>query len=247
MRVAVCISGLVQSNNKHTNLIKNNLCAKRHFGQYDFYYATYHTEKDKFESTFPNEKCLYLDEPEITYHPYELPHYYWEANRYESTRQWIMKGGPKRLEWSSHHYKQILTHARLCDTIKDSYDVVVRLRFDSWISRYANFEQYVKDSFDTNTVFGFSATKHLMIDKIREFDSSPFGSHYQWIVDQCIIHPVKYLNLSYVEKLYKQKRLHPAEMGWWQVLSKPNHNKHRCFDGYVNHDKNVYPQHFYEP
>lgn len=199
MRVAICISGLVESKNENTNLQKNNRCAKRHFGEYDFYYSTYHSEKEKFEEAFPDEKCFYQDEPEITYHPYEIHPTFWESNRFLRTKEFIDRGGQKRIEWSSHHYKQILTHARLCDTIKDDYDVVVRLRYDSWISKYASMKSYVEKCLDSNVVYGFSATKHVNIDKISEFDSSPFGTHYQWIVDQCIIHPMNFLDLSRVE------------------------------------------------
>ena len=247
MRVAVCISGLVQSNNKHTNLIKNNLCAKKHFGQYDFYYSTYHSQREKFERFFLEDHCLYQEEAEITYHPYQIPPNLWESNRFAKTKAFIERGGRARIDYASHHYKQIISHARLCDSIKNDYDVIVRLRYDSWISRYAKFDEYVKECYNANMCFGFSATKHKNLDKCREFDSSPFGTHHQWIVDQCIIHPMKFINLSYVEKLYNEQRLHPAEMGWYQVLSKPNYNRHRCFDGVVNHDKNVYPEHFYEP
>jgi hypothetical protein len=42
-----------------------------------------------------------------------------------------------------------------------------------------------------------------------------------------------------VYKLYKEKKLHAAEFGWYQVLSQPYGGIHRNHHGFVNHDKNV--------
>lgn len=240
MRVAMCISGVCASKNANTNLKKNHDRLKQFFPDYDFHYATWDSYTGAFEQNFPNQNCLYYPEPKINYHPYfDIPKELWESNRFGETKKFIERGGLQRREWTAHHTKQHLIHAWLCDTIKDSYDIVIRARFDTWIYKHANFKSYIQDTFENNRINAFSATKQNYFDKLNEFDASPTGRHHHWIVDQMIIHPMSFINRQYVEQLHNEKRLHPAEMGWYQVLSKPNGNRHRCFDGWVNHDKNV--------
>ena len=40
-------------------------------------------------------------------------------------------------------------------------------------------------------------------------------------------------------RLNEEKRLHPAELGWAQVLSYPYGLNHRSFLGWVQHDKKI--------
>lgn len=239
MRVAVCISGVCASKNTSTNLIKNLKRVRRFFPDYDYHFATYDKYEDVFKKNFPDEICNYYPEPVVKYHPYEIPHNLWESDRFAETKDFINRGGLVRREWTAHHTKQLLIHSWLCDTIKDNYDVVVRARFDTWIYEHADFIPYVIDTYKNNRVNSFSATKQNHFDKINQFDTNPGGRHHNWMVDQLIIHPMSFMNREYVEQLHNEHRLHPAEMGWYQVLSKPNGNRHRCFDGWVNHDKNV--------
>lgn len=240
MRVAVCISGVCASKNANTNLRKNNERLKQFFPNYDFHYATWSQYQETFEKNFPTESCEYYPEPIINYHPYfDIPNELWESNRFGETKAFIARGGLQRREWTSHHTKQHLIHAWLCDKIKSDYDVIIRARFDTWIYKSADFIPYVIDTYENNRINAFSATKQNYFDVLRQFDTNPGGRHFHWIVDQMIIHPASFINREYVELLHKEKRLHPAEMGWYQVLSKPNGNAHRCFDGWVNHDKNV--------
>jgi|SRR5210317_845479 len=246
MKVAVCISGLLNSHSKHTSVNNNLNCARKKFPDYNFHFATYPQFKEDFEEKFPGEVCHYFPEPKVTYHPYEIKKEHWVSNRFQEAKDFIFRGGGKRKDWSSHHVKQHLTHFRLCNIIKDDYDVIVRLRFDSWISRNADFIPYVIDTFENQRTNSFSATKKKKFDELNQFDSSPKGRHYNWMTDQMIIHPASFVNLNLVESLYKEKILHPAEMGWYQILSRPYGNNHRCFDGWVNHDKNVLSEYFYK-
>jgi hypothetical protein len=54
-----------------------------------------------------------------------------------------------------------------------------------------------------------------------------------------IIHSADRFDTEMVYKLYKEKKLHAAEFGWYQVLSQPYGGIHRNHHGFVNHDKNV--------
>lgn len=244
MRVAVCISGVCASKNPSTNLKKNLERIRRFFPDYDYHFATYNQFENVFKKNFPEEFCHYFPEPVINYHPYEIPHNLWESDRFAETKAFINRGGLVRREWTAHHTKQHLIHAWLCDTIENNYDVVIRARFDTWIYEHADFIPYVIDTYKNNRVNSFSATKQNHFDKINQFDTNPGGRHHNWMVDQLIIHPMSFMNREYVEQLHNEHRLHPAEMGWYQILSKPYGSTHRCFDGWVNHDKNVLEKFF---
>lgn len=244
MKIAVCISGQCVSKNAKTSIQKNNRLAKKKFPQADFFYSTWETNRKTFERSLPEESCLFLPEPEITYHPYKLPQDKWVSNRYKDAARFILNN-PKRAQWASHHVKQHLAHAWLVDSIPEEYDLIIRIRYDTWISKKANFDDLIKQSWVKHIAIGVSATKKEKFDELNKFDTSPKGKHYQWLTDQMIIHPRLILNKENVELLFKEKSLHPAEMGWYQILSWPLNN-HECYDGWVNHDKNVLDKFFYE-
>ena len=245
MKVAVLISGLCHSKAPQTNVKRNIERIRRFFPSSDFFFATYTQFKDTFEENFPEEKCLFVDEPKIDYHPYSIDKQHWESNRYLETKQFIMRS-PERTKWAGHHTKQHLIHSYLCDTIDiKQYDVIVRARFDTWIWDKADFGPFIKSTHTNQTINAFAATKwQKHFEKIREFDSKPGGRHHNWLLDQLIIYPSSFLDTSYVYKLHEEKRLHPAEMGWYQILSRPNGSKHKCWDGWVNHDKHILTKYF---
>jgi hypothetical protein len=246
MKVAVCVSGAFRTGNPKGSLVRNNEIQKIKFPDADFYYATWEGYKDEFEKVFPNEKCEYFPEPTMHYHPYkDIDKKDHVSERYEATENWMKKGGEKRLEWSSHHTKQILIHAWLTNKIKDDYDIIIRTRFDVFISKNADFTEYLEDTYTNNTINCFGATKHKKFDSINEFDSSYGARHYQWLVDQLIIHTPDALSIDNVDLLHKQKMLHAAETGWYQVLSMSSKSNHRNHDGWVLHDKNVMDQFYY--
>jgi len=248
MKVAVCISGQCVSNNPKTNLTHNNDIIKQHFPNLNFYYATWNSYKNEFEQEFPKYLCRYFEEPNINYHPYlDIPKDKHITKRYQSTLEFMKKDKTgNRLKWSAHHTKQILIHHWLIKDLVDDYDVIVRARFDTFISKNANFDIFIEDTFDNNRVNGFGATKQKKFDILNEFDSSATGTHHYHILDQMIIHRTDMVNFDLVNILHEQKLLHAAETGWYQVLSMPyGPNKHRDHDGWVNHDKNILPEFFY--
>jgi|Laugresbdmm110dd_1035094.scaffolds.fasta_scaffold09230_2 hypothetical protein len=245
MKVAVCISGQCVSNNQNTSILKNNNRLKEHFPECDFYYATWDSFKEIFQQNFPNQNCCFFHEPTINYHPYDIPKKYWESNRYASTRDFILAGGNKFWDWSKNHTKQLLIHAWLCKHFLHQYDVIVRTRFDVWISNNADFKTFLIDTYENNRINAITATKKRSFHKLKAFATNIGEAHHEWLVDQIIIHPASFLNPAYVDYLNESKRLHPAEMGWYQILSKPNNSSHHSYDGWANHDKNIMTKDFY--
>ena len=69
----------------------------------------------------------------------------------------------------------------------------------------------------------------------READNKEIQVPRDWegfLLDNLIIHPREIFDSEKTIKLYEQKELLGAEVGWWQTLS-DNDNKHECIWGGV--------------
>lgn len=233
MKVAVCVSGLLSGD----FIKRNNLVQKEKFANADFYYATWKRDESKFFKYFPSEECFFFDEPEMHYHPY-FPEG-WSSEHFLETRNWVTR--TNRIEWSSHHTKQILIHAWLLNNIQKEYDIIVRTRFDAfiWRDKEANFIPFIEDSFDNNRANCFAVTQKPKFKDIYESDYIRTPKMRYWLLDQLIIHPRSIFDVDQVNMLHETKQLRAAEYGWHQVLSEPYGNNHRNWHGWVNHDKNI--------
>ena len=238
MRVAVLVSGRVNSAQGRTGLIRNNTRLKEKFPGADFYYGAWNIYKSEFESVFPHETCEYFEEPVMHYHPYEISNKYHINKQYRDTAKWALKA--ERKEWTSHHTKQILIHSWLLDKISKKYDIIIRTRFDAFIHRSADFSRYITDTFENNRANGFATTrKQLFAILCEQKKPKSNKDEWHWFCDQLIIHPPSFITKQVVDRLNQKKRLHPAEFGWAQVLSYPYGLNHRAHKGWVNHDRNI--------
>lgn len=246
MKVAVCISGALKSGNpkgQHSSkrcLTNNNKIIRSKFPTADFYYATWDMYKDEFEKTFPDYLCNFFPEPQMHYHPYlDVDEKDYLSQAYKSIATgWARKGGQARTEWTSHHTKQILIHSWLISKIKDQYDIIVRARFDGFISKNADFTEYIKDTYNNKRANCFGTTKHDKFDNISPLTIHPDKANY-WMIDQLIIHPADAIDVNEVNQLHNQKKLLAAEYGWCQVISMPYGSNHRNFTGWVNPDWSI--------
>lgn len=236
MRIAVCVSGAFATGNPQGDLVKNNNRLKSKFPTADFYYATWDSYKPEFERLFPNEACEYFSEPIMHYHPYEIPEESHVTDYYQDVIDWVER--TNNLEWTSHHTKQILIHAWLLDTIKKNYDIIIRTRFDAFVSKEADFTPYLEDTFKNHTANCFATRKLELFNELNELKTNQnvWGDK---LLDQLIIHNSDAINTEEVYRLHKNNKLHAAEFGWWQVISMPHGSNHRNHDGWVNHDKKV--------
>jgi len=245
MKVAVCVSGIVQTRNPLGNLNRYNDRLKEKFAGADFYYATWDKHINLFKKTFIDNTCYSYPEPKINYHPFLdikkehciSEHFFQKTKRAKTLSQ-------SKLDKNSHHTKQIIIHALLLKDIP-KYDVIVRARFDNFINRNANFLPYIEDSYNTGITHGFAVTKH---NKFNDFYDSKIvkgSKHESFLLDQIIIHRYDKFNSDKVLKLNKEKRLHPAEWGWYQTLSYPGIN-HKNHHGFVNPDWSIQQKFFIE-
>lgn len=245
MKIAVCISGVVRANNPLGSVERYNDILISKFPTADFYYGTWGSNRDAFSMHLPNTDCVFLEEPKMHYHPYyDIREEDYASQYFKETFDWVKTGGAQRREWTSHHTKQILIHAALVKQLPRQYDVIVRTRYDAYIHPTADFTQYVIDTHNSKRANGFAVTQK---EKFLEMYQSNLESHPKmkyWMLDQLIIHPHDMINTSDIERLHTEKKLNPAEHGWYQVLSKPYGSNHINNHGWVNHDKNVMSKFF---
>ena len=234
MKLAVCVSGLVNG-----NYVKRNIeVLRQKFSGADFYFGTWNDQKDNFNSIFPELNCFYFKPPEIHYHPYddeEFNSVYWTE-----TKNWAKRNN-QRKEWTKNHTKQHIIHAWMLDSIENEYDVIVRTRFDAfvWKSPTADFTSFIEDSFKNKRSNCFAVTQKKKFKELYESDYVNNPKMKEWCLDQLIIHPRSAFNTKKILELHNKKLLRAAEFGWYQVLCEPSKELHRNWHGWVNHDKNV--------
>lgn len=242
MNVAVCVSGAVRSGrNPPGDLRRYNKILKAKFDGADFYYATWDRFQEVFVSLFPDEtQMTFFPEPDISYHPYlDIKQEDWVSPFFGETVEWVKSGGTERIEWTSHHTKQILAHALLVRSLPKSYDVIVRARYDSVIYSCAEFLPFLEDAVKRQRANGFAVTKQSLFDQLYDSDMTSGSKMTMWMLDQMILHPPEVLDVELVFELDRKKLLHPAEYGWFQVLGMQPGHSHVNHHGWVNHDKNV--------
>ncbi|MGV7234725.1 MAG: hypothetical protein ACQ9ET_00560 [Nitrosomonadaceae bacterium] len=248
IKVAVCVSGAVthsldpcSSGTDHKRSFMNNYeILKNKFPTADFYYATWDTFEEQFKQAFPSISPTIFPEPEIPYHPYtgikKEDHI---CTHFQGHVDWAIKGGETRLKWLSNATKQILIHTWLADTIRKDYDIIVRARFDGFISQQADFAPHIRDTFENHRVNGFTATRPSLFNVLRPIDRKSSARHNFWVMDNLIIHNADAINVDYVNSLHEQERLHASEYGWYQTLSMPHGSNHQGYSGWVCPDDRV--------
>lgn len=234
MRIAVCISGICRGN------IKKNLSHLRLHFPYDFYFATWNN------ATIPDDLKNYevklYEEPIINYHPIkDVAHIH--APKFAIQREKCVSGeyGKAWQERTKHHTKQILIHDMLLKDLSEDYDLIIRSRYDTYLSSTVSFDSYLQKAFTENIAIGFGTriSRHHDVNVLKQIPKIyPDGKNpnvsqdWGWyLMDPLIIHPRKLWNHSLVNTLHLEKKLAAAEWGWYQILSEPFNDSHMCVYG----------------
>ena len=239
MRVAVCISGLPRGK-PGRDITLNFLNLKRNFPNADFYMGTWKGQESLMQRLFPNEPVWYFDEPTIDYHPYlDIA----EEDTFERIKKpiSISQTNEEFRATSSHQTKQIIAHALMVDNLPKLYDVIIRARFDTFTSPLATFDPYIKNAYDNKRAIGFACLKHHWheFNTAHEITEPTYTNRF--LFDQLIIHSCEIIDTAQIYALSQERKLLPAEFGWWQILS--HNNNHRCVSGWAEHDRSV-PAHY---
>lgn len=240
MKVAVCISGICRGN------IKRNVDhLKQHF-PYDYFYATWTGKESSVHSSLSGVKCYSYDEPEMHYHPIKdisgppAPKLMTQKQACE-TKRWGQGMGESWYNRTKHHTKQILIHDMLLQDIPEEYDMIIRARFDTYVSPNVNFAEYLQRSYQRNIAVGFGtrASRHkninTMVEIAKIYPNGKDGSISQdwgwYLMDPLIMHPRKLWDHNRVKDLHENKQLAAAEFGWYQILSEPYGDSHTSVYG----------------
>lgn len=225
MKIAVCYSGVVRGNyDTNISLVKSAL------PDADFFFSTWNT------SDQPHFIHKVYDEPELHYNPATEN----SQGFTEAYQKWIRNKAAFREEWS-HRSKQILAHANVVRDYATNYDIIVRARYDTVISKKMISDMYKLccESYNDSLPIGFFIPRRNGNPQHELNQDNPIsvvlGSerHKQYLVDHMIIHRNDMFNHNLPWKLHKCKSLMVAEYGWWQVLSEPYGNRHKCIRGYA--------------
>lgn len=200
MKVAVCVSGLMEGN------VEKNISRMKSVLPYDFFFSTWDTLGNT--SSLPDVKIY--KEPEAL-ESHEVFHHRKEIHI-------------KML----HRHKQILAHAYTLRDLDKSYDMIVRARYDVIINPRIKWNILLEDSYNQNVPIGISNTadfqRYALPKKItygidKEDTKIKLGGGLN---DQLIFHRRDLFNVNRVFDLYKEKKLKIAEHGWWQILVEEN-------------------------
>jgi len=238
IRVAVCVSGAYQKMGTPPGTQKLcNAVTRLKFPDADFYFATWEQFRPAFEKDFPGEKCEYFKEPKMHYHPYkDIQREHHTCSRYRKTVK-HMNATKERMRWTKHHTKQILIHTWLSDKIKDQYDVIVRVRFDLFLHKGADFTKYIQDTYENNRANCFATTMPFRFPNLlepKDQNEDNIERNKIFMFDHVTIYPANAIDADHVMRLHEEKRLHPAEYGWYQVIALPSGIEHVNYVGWAN-------------
>jgi len=225
MKVAVCISGIFRG---ETN--RNLMHIRSHF-PYDTFYATWKQDSCYLKDTY------FYDEPKMDYHPIK------DIKNPKGLKLRLQKEGLNNGTYGKdfydrtlHHTKQILIHDMLLKDIPEEYDMIIRARFDTYLSPNVSFNKYLAKSYNENIAIGFGTrtSRHRDINIMKEVPriypegkDPDVSQDWGWyLMDPLIIHPRKLWNHDLVQKLHEDKELAAAEWGWYQILSEPYEDSH---------------------
>lgn len=221
MKTALCITGMYRPWVKTdiTYLVKEMIGVLK---PTDVFYHTWDSCKD-----ITPFKSIYCAEPVLDYHPVadvtvECLHdkfIQYKANKLMHNK-------------TAERSKQLLGYADLMDRIPDDYDLIMRARWETIVSRTFDYNKYKKMAIDKGPVgFMIRPNRRQSVDADLEVSKDRSDDWFQFLPDALIFHRKEQFDTTLVRELHKQKNLLPAEWGWHQILSKPYGDIHTSVHG----------------
>ena len=237
MDIAVCFSGIARGQVDRN--VEHAQRAFSRFGSVDFFFATWKEHENDISRKY---NAVTYPEPEIHYDAWtecvvDNPHH-----KYKQYKDARLKGVEAYYQNPTlkNSLKQILAHAYQVEDLPQKYDMIVRLRWDVITSPTYDFRKYMNQSYEKNIAIGFAirGERWISLNSCKDIDhvycTVDTAWEYSrdwcyWINDNMIFHPRKIWDSKKAWKLFKEKRLWPAEYGWYQLLS--NMDDHHCVYG----------------
>jgi hypothetical protein len=124
-----------------------------------------------------------------------------------------------------HQHKQVLAHAWAVEHMinKNDYDIIVRVRYDSVPSR--NLREALPIVFqmvkDTGMPVGFNYFNNYGLDSMYPGRSELKFHQSKDLHDFMIVHNPEHLDFGYINYIYEERIMQPAEVGWFNALCLP--------------------------
>lgn len=234
MKIAVLYSGLVRLPKEI--VLDNIRTAKLCFPTADFYFGAWKNDKLAVELGLID---YFFDEPKFRYNPYNLmiktniiilKHEIainGDSDKIKNLKDSIFAMFKKR-SFAKYNNNQHLIHAMMVEKISDrDYDVIVRLRYDTEISRKLIDKSYdfLKICYEEKSPIGFAAS--------RLNDDCGWSDNY--FHDHMIIHRKDMFDYNLVYEMHKHHKLQFGEIGWVQILcdSYGGQNIKKTYNGLV--------------
>lgn len=126
--------------------------------------------------------------------------------------------------------KQILAHQYMVDELAGAYDIVIRMRYDTWLGDF-DWNEYIETSFNEQKVIGFG--EHDITNgrnpKLHTIEPEPMDICI--LMDFIIIHPAD--KMQNTVSLFNENKLLPANAGWYQVLAGQHNEEPLNYEGGV--------------
>lgn len=209
MKIAVCYSGLYRH---FDGWMENHKAITKHADK--ILYTTWEGQPKPENVT----DCVTFPEPKITYNCYQtedlrINHPSCYKNHYHNPA-W---------PWMT---KQVIAHQLACDYLDDSYDVIIRMRYDTTVGQNHDWLSLIKESYEHDRVISFGSWSGSM-DRDKnlrdrlELAAPNNPKMFKSMVDFMNIHPKYKMKKGHAMRLDLEKKLRPANLGFYQVLCEP--------------------------
>ena len=214
-RVAVCVTGQIRDYSDECIERLNDVLP------FDTYYGVCTNIKNNNLKNINNIIELFQPNPE--YHPYLVDEKYVPNcptfKRYREHKIWKKEG---LYDASNKQYLEVLNHFNLIQKIHSKYDTIIRCRFDVFLSNNIDFIKFINHTIETDQTIGIS-NLNKFTDENRPLTIGSFRNDINndvYLYNHLIFH--KRNNTADVPKLIKEKRLLPAEYGYYQACAEKN-------------------------
>ena len=223
MKVAVCYSGLYR---EFIGWQENHKFITDHADA--VFYSTWNERPEP-----PVQDCMFFDEPVIDYNPFLLPAFI------DKFPEFIDKFSKPNSFWDSlaaRSTKQIIAHDLIVTALPSEFDLVIRMRYDTWLGNH-NWQRYLQQSYDANSVVSFGNVNSTMDNNNNMCNESINEVTKLCGPDLLKSRLTDFMNIHSPYKikgaceLHQQKQLFPSNSGWYQVLVEPYKEAHVNYAG----------------
>lgn len=257
LRVGVFLSGQLRNLSALPDIVNN---VRREFPSAKIIGCMWQTCFDRFgsQSERLGIPIHIKPEPVINYNPYWANehsydnHWSWRSKK----SHWIevedkFEKTPDPKNRHTHQTKMILGHTYLVKKYYNDFDIMIRARWDHFLGEGLHLYELCEETYRLPAIIslgcrdGFRVNKDYRIKTldthnsrfglpfvhqdnriILQKDISPFVTDYGLIFHRNVDWPVEF-----IENLHENKKLLPAEWGWWQTIIERKSMRYIHYDG----------------